>query len=280
MLSFPLSSSLSAEVTGVSWCGDSRHFATSSVDNTVIIWKAFDPLPRTPTGTTPSAVPYGVYHNRSYTQGAGALRTLRGHTGWVSAVAWAPTGDIIASQEQEGAVIIWRSDGSPVARLSPETIFKHAAAKHAQQQDKEGKEGEQQPSSTPIITRPKPKGSMLTFSLTRLSFSCDGSFLVVCGLFNNAFLSILFSRHDWEPVSTYVGPTQSTTCASFSNHLFIDKAAFEKRKQSASSLDDAEGLFTMCAVGVSLPFFANIPCCILHMFIHYALPLDADQVIL
>jgi WD40 repeat protein len=242
-------------VTGICWSGDSRHFATSSVDNTVILWKAFDPLPasarRRP--ADPPA-PFGVHHDRAYSQGAGPLRTLRGHSGWVTGLTWCPTGDLIASQEQEGTVIVWKSDGTPVAKLSPEVFFNAAGGAGAAEENK-GDGASRQPQ----VTRPKPTGSMLRFSLTRLSFSCDGNFLVVCGLFNNVFVSGLFSRADWALVTTYVGPSQSTTCAAFSNHLFIDKSVLEQRKQQAAARsagapapkeDQAAGLFTLLAIGV------------------------------
>ncbi|XP_058454097.1 protein HIRA homolog [Malaya genurostris] len=71
------------DVLDLAWSPQDRFIASSSVDNTVIIWDAKE---------FPSV-----------------LQVLKGHTGLVKGVAWDPVGKFVASQSDDKTLKIWRT---------------------------------------------------------------------------------------------------------------------------------------------------------------------------
>lgn len=72
----------SGDILDVAWSPQDRYLASSSVDNTIIIWcmKNFQ-----------------------------SVTTLRGHSGLVKGVSWDPVGAFLASQSDDRTVRVWRT---------------------------------------------------------------------------------------------------------------------------------------------------------------------------
>ncbi|GAB0496309.1 hypothetical protein MMPV_007621 [Pyropia vietnamensis] len=70
------------DVTDLAWSPDCARLASSSIDNTVLVWAAAD---------------------------GRRVATLAGHAGLVKGVAWDPVGRFIASQGDDRSVIVWRT---------------------------------------------------------------------------------------------------------------------------------------------------------------------------
>lgn len=197
------------DVLGIAWSPDSRRFATCGVDNLVIIWRA---------GATMS-------DGKIDFKQAGIVNVLRGHNAWVTGIAWDPIGKLIASQGDDGVVIVWSADdGSIVSKMHDSGLALTETTS----------ENESRASSMRAM-----RSAARELAFARPSWSCDASQLVVAGGFNGVEISPVFSRVDWEVVCKFVGHSQATTVASFSPRMF----------QSARSTPDNPKYFTLCAVG-------------------------------
>ncbi|GMH32286.1 hypothetical protein BSKO_00120 [Bryopsis sp. KO-2023] len=83
-------------VVDLAWCpsSDSYLLCTAGLDRSVIMWDASK-------GTM--------------------LRTFKGHENFVKGVAWDPRGEFIASQSDDGSVMVWKVDGEggdPIAKIT------------------------------------------------------------------------------------------------------------------------------------------------------------------
>ncbi|VDP99150.1 unnamed protein product, partial [Trichobilharzia regenti] len=83
----------SGDIIDLSWSHDGNRLASTSVDNSVIVWCR----QKLPNG--------GGYANNSFCIQA----TLRGHQGFVKGVTWDPVGRYLASQGDDLTVKIWRT---------------------------------------------------------------------------------------------------------------------------------------------------------------------------
>ncbi|KAH8872670.1 Protein HIRA [Schistosoma japonicum] len=83
----------SGDIIDLSWSHDGSRLASTSVDNSVIVWCR----QKFPSGS-------------GYTSNSFCLQaTLRGHTGFVKGVTWDPVGRYLASQGDDLTVKIWRT---------------------------------------------------------------------------------------------------------------------------------------------------------------------------
>ncbi|MGF1569702.1 MAG: AAA-like domain-containing protein [Nodosilinea sp.] len=93
-------------VFGLSFSGDGQFLATGAYDNQVRIWQI----------GSPAAPEFGTL-----------LRTLSGHRTGVTSVGFRPTGNLIASTEQDGTTKLWRPDGRLVKTLDTDGGFSNLA---------------------------------------------------------------------------------------------------------------------------------------------------------
>jgi WD40 repeat protein len=93
-------------VFGLSFSADGQVLATGAYDNQVRLWRIGDP----------AAPEFGTL-----------LRTLSGHRTGVTSVGFSPTGDVIASTEQDGTTKLWHPDGRLLRTLDTDGGFSNLA---------------------------------------------------------------------------------------------------------------------------------------------------------
>ena len=70
------------DISDLSWCPNSIHIATASLDNSVQIWSVRKKIP---------------------------VVILHGHHAWVKSVTWDPTGYLIATKSENKKILIWNT---------------------------------------------------------------------------------------------------------------------------------------------------------------------------
>jgi WD40 repeat protein len=119
-----------------SWRPDGTYLATTGADGNLFIWDVVtgDSLFKLNFGNVISNVAWnpdgsllavGTYSGNAYIvdfNSKSILRTLNGHSEWVSYVAWSPDGTKLATAGYDGQIIIWDAmNGSPLLTLQGHT---------------------------------------------------------------------------------------------------------------------------------------------------------------
>jgi WD40 repeat protein len=227
-------------VTGVAFSPDGRMLASSSLDDTIIVWDMESAGTAAEAGAPPAIAPVGP--------------PLEGHVDAVTSIAFSPDGSLLASAGMDGSVLLWDMEtGQP--RDPP--LQGHAFAVHSVAFSPDGKLLASAGKDTTIILwdvkTSQPLGSPLeghADEVHALAFSPDGRMLASRSIDDGIMLWDVETR---QGTSLYVpagGPLQKERLGS-AGHLPMSLAFSRDSRMLATGSSD--GTLVLWDVATSQP---------------------------